>query len=136
MSPSNTPFELPISTNIVSVKLFNAFNSLSPGSAPFFSAAPGSTADEASVSLKCSGKSFLVEHPPTGKKVIFDLGVRKDVDGIVPKYRDAFKSDALKMDFGPDVAETLISAGIDLDTIDAIIWRCVQTDNWYLSDIH
>ena len=29
--------------------------------------------------------SFLIEHPPTGRKFLFDLGVRKDPENFPPR---------------------------------------------------
>jgi hypothetical protein len=112
---------IPVSDHTISVKIFNSFSNVTLGSGAFFSPAPGSTFDEASVPLSCSGKSFLLEHP-NGQKVVFDLGIRKDVNTMAKQFRDRIESGAIKIDFGADVAETL-SADMDLRDINAVIWR-------------
>ncbi|KAH9935468.1 uncharacterized protein B0H18DRAFT_1101223 [Fomitopsis serialis] len=129
MSVSVTPSSLtfPTSTATVSVKVFNAINSLSAPSAIFFSAAPGSLADESSTRLTGPAKSFLIEHP-SGKKLVFDLGVRKDVSTASKTWQDTLASGKMQAEYGPDsdVAETLVKHGIDLEHINAVIWRQVS----------
>lgn len=123
MTDSSLPFVLPSSSSTVSVKLFNAFRKLTDVSGRLFSAASGSTVDEGLTPLSSSGKSFLVEHAPSSTKVVFDLGTSKDVRSMPPLFQDLMKKETLKLDFGPDVAETLAGAGIDLASINAVIWR-------------
>lgn len=113
----------PTSYNTISVKIFNSFNNVTLASESFFSPAPGSTFDESTVPLSCSGKSFLLEHA-NGQKVVFDLGIRKDVSTMAKYFRDRIENGDIKIDFGPDVAETL-SADMDLQDINAVVWRCV-----------
>jgi hypothetical protein len=113
--------DFPSSNATVSVKIFNAFRDLDVISAVVLSPAPGSTSDE-SRRFKAPGKSFLVEHPD-GRRVVFDLGIRKDVENIVQSYRDEMREGATVVDFGPDIAETLVGGGIPLDSINAVIWR-------------
>ncbi|EPT05047.1 hypothetical protein FOMPIDRAFT_1045711 [Fomitopsis schrenkii] len=120
MSVSPDSLTFPPSTATVSVKVFNSFKSIAVPSVPFLSAAPGSTADESAVPLTCPGKSFLIEHP-SGKKVIYDLGVRKDVSTASKGWRDTIAS-GVQLEYGPDVAETLVQHGIDLKSISAVIW--------------
>ena len=60
-----------------------------------------------------------------GKKVIYDLGVRKDVASGSKLWQDMLANGA-KLDAGPDVAETLVHHGIDLKSINAVIWGCVR----------
>jgi hypothetical protein len=119
---SSAGFTLPTSENTISVKLFNSFKNGKISATPVLSAAPGSTFDEASVPLSCSGKSFLLEHN-SGQKIVFDLGIRKDVSTMPQLYRGLIESGALVVDFGPDVAETLTAGNVDLKSINAVIWR-------------
>ena len=60
----------------------------------------------------------------SGKKIIYDLGVRKDIASGSKKWQDIVASGA-KLDCGPDVAETLLQHGIDLNSITAVIWGYV-----------
>jgi hypothetical protein len=115
----------PPSTNTISVKIFNSFKHVAISSVSALSSAPGSTADESSRPLECPGKSFLLEHP-SGRKVVYDLGIRKDVDTMPKTYREAVKSGHIKIDFGPDVAETLAEGGVKLEEIEALIIRYIS----------
>jgi hypothetical protein len=132
MSTKVTPdsIVLPPSPSTVSVKIFNAFRSLALTSVPYLSAAPGSTADESTRRLECSGKSFLLEHP-SGRKIVYDLGIRKDESTAVKAYREAVGGGHLSVEFGPDVSETLTQGGVDLATIEAVIVRSAN----HLSDV-
>ncbi|EPT05049.1 hypothetical protein FOMPIDRAFT_1045713 [Fomitopsis schrenkii] len=120
MSVSPHSLTFPSSTATVSVKILNSSKSLSVLSHYCLSAAPGSTADESALRLICAGESFLIEHP-SGKKVIYDLGVRKDVSTASKAWRDALAS-GVQLEYGPDVVETFIQHGIDLKSISAVIW--------------
>jgi hypothetical protein len=116
VTPDSIAF--PSSSTTVSVKIFNAFISLSVPSAPFLSPAANSTSDESSP-LVCPGKSYLIEHPD-GRKIVFDLGIRKDVSSMSKSGQKLAKA---PIDFGPDVAETLTAQDVPLDSINAVIWR-------------
>jgi hypothetical protein len=120
-TPESIAFPPTASTN--SVKIFNSFNSITVAPITFLSAAPGSRSDESAL-YTCPGKSFLLEHP-SGRTVVFDLGIRKDLSTAPKNLRNAVDTGTMKIDFGPDVAETLTAGGIALESIEAVIWRCV-----------
>jgi hypothetical protein len=124
----------PKSMNTVSVKILTSFVKMRFPAGAVVSAAPGSSFDEGAVPLSCSGKSFLVEHP-SGQKVVFDLGFRKDVRTMSKYWRKQLESGGLKVDYGPDVAETL-SSDMDLKDISAVIWRYAATLKASVSDSH
>nr|POE50733.1 cytochrome p450 monooxygenase mpade [Quercus suber] len=65
--------------------------------------------------------SFLIEHP-SHKRILFDLGVRKDFDKL-PTYPEFVKNE-WKIQVTEDVATTLKKHHVDVDggAIDAIIW--------------
>ncbi|KZT72063.1 Metallo-hydrolase/oxidoreductase [Daedalea quercina L-15889] len=125
VSPSSLTF--PPSTATVSVKIFNAFKKIAIPSAQFFSSAPGSTADESARVLKGPSKSFLIEHP-SGVKVVFDLGVRKDLS-TASKFLQDITATLEPLEYGPDVAETLGQHGFDLKSINAVIWSHSHFDH-------
>jgi hypothetical protein len=120
MTPDSVAF--PISASTVSVRIFNSFRSGTNQSAPFFSAGHGSRSDETSPFI-CPGKLFLLEHP-SGRTLVFDLGIRKDLSTASKYLRDAVQAGIAKIDFGPDVTETLIDGGVSLESVEAVIWRC------------
>ncbi|KAH8431735.1 uncharacterized protein LDX57_009390 [Aspergillus melleus] len=72
--------------------------------------------------LQCPAYSFLVEHP-SGKKVLFDLGVRKDFDRAAPALLNAWKG-RLTLNVEDDIAGILKKDGrVGLEEINSIIWR-------------
>lgn len=68
--------------------------------------------------------AFLIEHP-SGKRVMFDLGVRKDWKTMAPSVHEVLKRIGCELTVKKDVAEILQEHGVELDSVDAIIWRCV-----------
>lgn len=69
--------------------------------------------------------AFLIEHE-SGKKILFDLGLREDLDGLSPAIRDSLHGlmaagAEAKVDKG--VAKVLKEGGVDPGEIDALIWR-------------
>ncbi len=74
--------------------------------------------------------SFLVEHKSTGKKLMFDLGGRKDLQSLAPAVLESLKTVfssgeemPFTMDVPEDVPEQLVKNGIALDEIQTVIWR-------------
>lgn len=73
--------------------------------------------------MDCPAFSFLIEHQSSGRKLLFDLGVRKDLENgpatIVKRINDGGWS--VKAEKG--VAEILKDGGVALKDVEAIIWR-------------
>ena len=57
-----------------------------------------------------------------GKKVVYDLGTRKDVSTASKQWQDTLASGIISLEYGPDVAETLVKNNIELNSISAVIW--------------
>lgn len=72
--------------------------------------------------LDCPAFSFLIEHP-SGRKLLFDLGVRKDWWNLAPKITSRLKDGNWKVEVKKGVNEILEENGVPLDSIEAIIWR-------------
>lgn len=122
-SPNNT-FTFPSSSGTVSVKSLIAFSRIVVPSELFFSPAPGTVPTAGSTApLIAPGYSFLVEHPTSGRRVVFDLGMRKDRENAAPALQEALGKFEATIEY--DVAEQLRAGGIDLASVEAIIWRCV-----------
>lgn len=72
--------------------------------------------------LDCPAYSFLIEHP-SGKRLLFDLGVRKDWENLAPRIVERIRDGGWKVDVKKNVADILRENGVPGESIDAIIWR-------------
>ncbi len=72
--------------------------------------------------LDCPALAFLIEHP-SGKRVLFDLGVRRDWENLSPRIQGLIKKGGWHVTVEKGVAEILIENAVPLESIDAIIWR-------------
>ncbi len=70
--------------------------------------------------------SFFIEHPPSGRRVLFDLGVRKDphlhLSPVVAQRLVDEGWSADLVDRGRDVPEILQENGVSLESVEAVIW--------------
>ena len=72
--------------------------------------------------LEAPSYSFLIEHP-SGRKLVFDLGVRKDyATGFSPKILERIKDGGWTVKVEKDVRDQLEENGINVKDIEAIIW--------------
>lgn len=67
--------------------------------------------------------SFLIEHPASGRKVLFDLGMRKDWENLAPAIVRQIRNVGTKVTVEKGVADILNDGGVKPDAIEAIIWR-------------
>ncbi|KAI8712373.1 Lactamase-B domain-containing protein [Fusarium sp. LHS14.1] len=121
MAASLPSFELPSSTNVVDVRVIDSTTRLRiPMTAFVKDYVPGHDF------LECPAYSFLIEHP-SGEKLIFDLGLRKDIAASPPAILQSFFAESEKpgasATVDTDVASILKEASINLNDIKAIIWR-------------
>ncbi|OQV00217.1 hypothetical protein CLAIMM_05745 [Cladophialophora immunda] len=72
--------------------------------------------------------SFLIEHP-SGTKVLFDLGIRKDWQNMTPAIVKRIKECGYQPSSEKDVSEVLGEGGIDKDNINAVIWSHAHWDH-------
>jgi glyoxylase-like metal-dependent hydrolase (beta-lactamase superfamily II) len=71
--------------------------------------------------LSCPAFSFLVEHP-SGRKLLFDLGVRKDHENYAPGIVKRIKDGGWKVVVKQDVREQLEANGVNSKDLEGIIW--------------
>ncbi|MCJ1243189.1 hypothetical protein MMC30_000386 [Trapelia coarctata] len=71
--------------------------------------------------IDCPAFSFLIQHS-SGRKLLFDLGVRKDWENFAPTLHDKIKNSNWKVTVEKDVREILESERIDPGEISGIIW--------------
>ncbi|KAG7443530.1 uncharacterized protein BT62DRAFT_1034482 [Guyanagaster necrorhizus] len=119
--PSTMTSSIPSSTSTIIVHTINAgiINFL-PASLFFKPILPGYKG------LSRPVYTFLIEHL-TKRKVIFDLGMRKDQEKYVPvvqRFFDLFR-ELGGYDMGTDASKTVskqLVKGVDLGSMDAVIW--------------
>ena len=73
--------------------------------------------------LNCPCLAFLIEHPPSGRKILFDLGMRKDWENLAPSIVQMIKAVGTKVSVQRSVTEILEAGGVRGKDIEAIIWR-------------
>lgn len=72
--------------------------------------------------------SFLLEHP-SGQKLLFDLGVPKDIDTLGPEVANRLRAVGHQVHVERDVADELERHGIKRDEINAVIWSHTHWDH-------
>lgn len=73
--------------------------------------------------LQCPAYSFLIEHP-SGRKVLYDLGTRKDWQNLSPMVQGLLKQHDLHIEVEKNVADILKGNGVAVGdgAIEALIW--------------
>ncbi|KAJ7672135.1 hypothetical protein DFH06DRAFT_1319567 [Mycena polygramma] len=66
--------------------------------------------------LSAPAFAFLVVHAATGRRVMFDLGPRNDMENAAPGIAEAVKAGVIVMPVERDVVEQLADDGVDLDS--------------------
>ncbi|KAL0577058.1 hypothetical protein V5O48_004939 [Marasmius crinis-equi] len=128
MSP--TDIVIPASTSTVSVRAFNVHtdNSRVPAAMFIEPVLPGRDLLE-----PVPAYVFLVEHVGgDGKKrrIMFDLGTRKDQENFSPSTKEMASSiPNIVLDVDKDVVDQLTEGGIDLESIDTVIWSHTHLDH-------
>jgi glyoxylase-like metal-dependent hydrolase (beta-lactamase superfamily II) len=65
--------------------------------------------------------SFLVHHPGLNRRILFDLGIRKDWEKLSPSLISQVKRLGCTVHVEDDVSEILQRGGVDTSTIEAIV---------------
>ncbi|RYP18306.1 hypothetical protein DL765_004026 [Monosporascus sp. GIB2] len=76
--------------------------------------------------------SFLIEHEPTGDKLLFDLGSRKDIENHAAaalQMLEAAKGTPLTLKVEKNVSDTLEESDVELGASTDIIWWHRHLDN-------
>ncbi|VZI07781.1 unnamed protein product [Fusarium fujikuroi] len=109
--------EIPHGEAIKAVKLINPVN-FGPAILERFMApaVPGLETFKSSPSL-----SFLIEHQ-SGRKLVFDLGIRKDYNNYSPSIVKYLPTTKYTIEVAGNVADILQENGVPLAEIEAVIW--------------
>ncbi|KAL6415844.1 metallo-beta-lactamase superfamily protein [Ilyonectria robusta] len=113
---SSPKFEIPASSATVQVRVIDSTSDIY---------GPMNTMIDSPIKghefIQCPSFSFLVEHV-SGRKVLFDLGLRKDWDNLAPVVVSHLKKDGWKLSVEKGVHEVLEDHGVDRSDVEAIIW--------------
>jgi len=66
--------------------------------------------------------SFLLEHP-SGRRLVFDLGIRKDYHNYAPLVASYIPTTKYDIEVTHNVVDILGEADISADSIEAVVWR-------------
>jgi hypothetical protein len=121
ISTQELPVKLPAGEEVISVKLINPVN-FGPAIIKRFMAplVPGLDTFKNSPS-----HSFLLEHP-SGRKLVWDLGIRKDYQNYSPKITEYLPTTGYNFEVTHNVVDILEEGGIKGEEIEAVIWRQVK----------
>lgn len=76
--------------------------------------------------------SFLIQHRRSGRKLLFDLGVRKDWENLPPSTVKLITDNGWSVTVEKGVAEILREGGVAPEDIEAIIWRYILSKTvWF-----
>jgi glyoxylase-like metal-dependent hydrolase (beta-lactamase superfamily II) len=78
--------------------------------------------------LTCPAYAFLIEHP-SSRKLLFDLGVRKDHENLAPLVASRLRDSGWSISVEKDVRELLEENGVRPEEIEGIIWSHYHWDH-------
>ncbi|KAG7094419.1 hypothetical protein E1B28_008019 [Marasmius oreades] len=125
LSPAD--INVPQSSSTLTVRAFNVLTSASKAPLALFSepVLPGRVLLD-----HVPAYAFLIEHNESQRRVMFDLGPRKDKDGFAPQLHAAVLSiPGYELHVERDIVEQLQDGGVDLDSIQAVIWSHTHLDH-------
>jgi hypothetical protein len=107
---------IPSSSSTVDVKIINSFdgignNTTGPSPALFFS-------PSLRPQFRADFYAFFIENPRLKRRIMFDLGPRKDPGNAAPSVNKLFPPV-----LADDVPSQLVRHNISLESFDSVIWR-------------
>ncbi|TVY65704.1 Cytochrome P450 monooxygenase andK [Lachnellula suecica] len=109
--------KIPSSTTTVSVRIIDTTSRISG-----IPLAPFVTPEiKGFTELDIPAFSFLIEHP-SNRKLLFDLGVRKDKENLAPKIKDRLETGGWKVETRQGVREQLEANGVKGSEVEGIVW--------------
>jgi hypothetical protein len=119
--PSPYDFNIPLSRHSVDLKMIRAATAVTGSS--FFIKKDSDLPTK--VTSTYADWAFLIEHPKLNRRVLFDLGIRKDTEHLAPTAYEAFTLADGTFSFvvDKDVPDQLVQAGVPLSSIDTLILR-------------
>lgn len=78
---------------------------------------------------RCPSLAFYLFHPPTGTKIVYDLGLRRDVENYPPKVHKQFIDGKRTVEIPVDVKESLERGKIQAEDIDIVVVSHMHYDH-------
>ena len=117
-----TPFlDIPHSNSTVDVSIINTTSFIRNIPVSVFLQPPYKGFDTTDIPVH----SFLISHPPSGRKALFDLGIRKDWGNLAPSVVERIKEIGMTIDVKDNITDILQAGGVDPKDINSVIWRYV-----------
>ncbi|KAK3948711.1 beta-lactamase-like protein [Pseudoneurospora amorphoporcata] len=116
---------IPPSPATVSVSIINSTGTLHGVPAKSFVAPPQPGHDWLAVPMF----AFLIQHPSTGRSLMFDLGMRKDIQNMPPALLRHFPEIGWTLSAEKNVADILQENNFDVSKIEAVVWSHYHFDH-------
>lgn len=117
MAGTPSPFKPPAGDIAIAVKLINPVD-FGPATLSRFMSPPVEGLDTFKTSPSLC---FLLEHP-SGRRLVWDLGIRKDFDNYAPKIAQYIPTTKYEIAVTRNVADILDEGGVPPDAVEAVIW--------------
>ncbi|KAK5302648.1 hypothetical protein LTR99_005605 [Exophiala xenobiotica] len=78
---------------------------------------------------RCPSLAFFIYHPPTGTRIVYDLGLRRDLHNYPPKVARRLTDGTPLVEVPSDVKESLEHGGVLADDIDLVILSHIHYDH-------
>jgi glyoxylase-like metal-dependent hydrolase (beta-lactamase superfamily II) len=78
--------------------------------------------------IKVPSYSFLITHP-SGRRIVFDLGIRKDFENGPTGLVQRIKKRGYVVDTEKDVVDVLRENGVDPESVEAVVWSHYHFDH-------
>jgi len=78
---------------------------------------------------RCLSLAFIIQHPSTNTKVVYDLGLRKDISNYPAKIARYLQDGSRTVEIPTDVGESLKAGGISPSEVDFVILSLLHYDH-------
>jgi glyoxylase-like metal-dependent hydrolase (beta-lactamase superfamily II) len=78
---------------------------------------------------RCPSLAFYLFHPPSGSRIVYDLGLRRDVENYPPRIARRCTDGTRKIEVPRDVKESVEQGGISANDIDIVVISHLHYDH-------
>ncbi|KAG0709237.1 beta-lactamase-like protein [Suillus ampliporus] len=79
--------------------------------------------------ISCPSLAFSLRHSRTNSWVVFDLGIRRDLEGYTPVSQERIKTMGFAPVVNQTVAESLVKGGVSLDQVETVVVSHLHWDH-------